>query len=442
MTIIPEGLFWSCSNLANITLPESVIEIKGGAFKYCSIQNIILPESVTTIGSEAFYYSKLQNIDLPAGITTIGDAAFYTGNNLNSIVWNNATTPFPADRFSHTKYLFLPEGGSTSNKERADYIFYGGVAEALHIEDPYGENASFSLPRELKAQQVDYKRNFSNQSGYGEAAGWQTIVLPFDVTEYSYVSGYGQDAVTVSLAPFGSKALETAGTLPFWLYELGTDGNYKAATELKANQAYLICMPNNDKYPSSSNISGEVTFAASSETGVTLAATAGALKPSNGTKFNLIPTYDGVKKSETVYALNENNYYYADDKTYPVGSVFIKNYNEHYENYPAVYPFHAYLTSNEGLSSASGAPKFYSIGGGNGNITGIPGLPVTPDKATKAYSRDGVLYIDTDADRTIRIYDVTGRTVRIVEAREGVNEVHGLESGIYLLEGQKVAVGR
>ena len=53
-----------------------------------------------------------------------------------------------------------------------------------------------------------------------------------------------------------------------------------------------------------------------------------------------------------------------------------------------------------------------------------------------------MLYIDTDADRTIRIYDVTGRTVRIVEACEGVNEVHGLDSGIYMLEGQKVAVGR
>ena len=43
---------------------------------------------------------------------------------------------------------------------------------------------------------------------------------------------------------------------------------------------------------------------------------------------------------------------------------------------------------------------------------------------------------------TINIYDVTGRTVRIIEAREGMNEVHGLDSGIYLLEGQKVVIGR
>ena len=204
-------------------------------------------------------------------------------------------------------------------------------------------------------------------------------------------------------------------------------------------------MPNNDKYPSENNISGYVNFTTADATkGVSLKPTAGVLKRSKGTKFDLVPTYDGVMQHDTVYVLNESNRYYADDKTYPAGSVFVKNYNENYSSYPAVYPFQAYLVTNEGkTATAASAPMLYSIGGGDGTITGIEDVPfATPDKATKAYSRDGVLYINTDADRTIRIYDVTGRTVRIIEAREGVNEVHGLDSGIYLLEGQKVAVGR
>lgn len=245
------------------------------------------------------------------------------------------------------------------------------------------------------------------------------------------------------MAPFGSKALETAGTLPFWLYELGTDGKYKAATEIKAHKAYLICMPNNEKYPSENNISGYVNFTTSDATnGVTLKPTAGALKRSKGTKFDFVPTYEGVMQHDTVYVLNENNYYNTDEKNYPAGSVFIKNYSEHYSN-PAVYPFEAYLVTNEGKTSVASAPMLYSIGGGDGTITGIEDIPfATPEKATKAYSRNGVLYINTNADRTINIYDVTGRTVRIIEAREGMNEVHGLDSGIYLLEGQKVVIGR
>ena len=167
------------------------------------------------------------------------------------------------------------------------------------------------------------------------------------------------------------------------------------------------------------------------------------MKRSKGTKFDLVPTYEGVLQHDTVYVLNENRWYSGNDKEYPAGSVFIKNYTESYSNNPAVYPFRAYLVTNEGKTSVASAPMFYSIGGGDGTITGIEDVPfATPDKATKAYSRNGVLYINTDADRTINIYDVTGRTVRIIEAREGVNEVHGLDSGIYLLEGQKVAVGR
>ena len=296
----------------------------------------------------------------------------------------------------------------------------------------------------MKTQMINYRKYFSTTSGYGEAAGWKTIVLPFDVKEIFYERNSYNEKDTVALAPFGSKALETAGTLPFWLYELGTDGKYKAATEIKAHKAYLICMPNNEKYPSENNISGYVNFTTSDATnGVTLKPTAGALKRSKGTKFDFVPTYEGVMQHDTVYVLNENNYYNADEKNYPAGSVFIKNYSEHYSSDPAVYPFEAYLVTNEGKTSVASAPMLYSIGGGDGTITGIEDIPfATPEKATKAYSRDGVLYINTNADRTINIYDVTGRTVRIIEAREGMNEVHGLDSGIYLLEGQKVVIGR
>ena len=51
-----------------------------------------------------------------------------------------------------------------------------------------------------------------------------------------------------------------------------------------------------------------------------------------------------------------------------------------------------------------------------------------------------MLYIDSDRDRSISIYDVTGRTVRILEAQEGENQINDLENGIYFLEGHKVVV--
>ena len=443
----------SRSEITNLVIPDNVTTIGNNAFINGSFDQVTIPQSVTSIGAAAFKYARIKNTlnITPSDNLQLGESAlqcsssgWYDSYHLTNVYWNS-TTQFPKDKFGSIDYLYLPENGKVSNKEGIGYIFYNGITD--HIVINYTNNSniySYRLNNAIKTKEVTYTRNFNQTSGYGEAAGWQTIVLPFDVKEITYSKQYSQEQETISLAPFGSTALETAGTVPFWLYELGTDGKYKAATEIKAHQAYLICMPNNDKYPSENNISGEVKFAASDATnGITLGATQGALKRSKGTKFDLVPTYDGVMQHDTVYVLNENNWYYGNDKEYPAGSVFVKNYSESYSNNPAVYPFQAYLVTNEGKTSVASAPMFYSIGGGDGTITGIEDVPfATPDKATKAYSRNGVLYINTDADRTINIYDVTGRTVRIIEAREGVNEVHGLDSGIYLLEGQKVAVGR
>lgn len=45
----------------------------------------------------------------------------------------------------------------------------------------------------MKTQMINYRKHFSTNSGYGEAAGWKTIVLPFDVKEISYErDGYNE----------------------------------------------------------------------------------------------------------------------------------------------------------------------------------------------------------------------------------------------------------
>lgn len=484
VTEIGENAFYN-SPIEEINFPAALTTIGAHSLRYCRIDTLRLPATVTEIGQNAFYYAKFDCVEIPSTVTKINSNAFYDaeirgslnitpnaalawgdgtpfrcyGNeyitnedgtsynrywHLPDVYWNSAAE-FPRDKFGQIDNLYLPANGSVSNNNDIGYIFYNGLTKRIDIAYT-NENRkySFSVNKEMKTQMINYRKYFSTTSGYGEAAGWKTIVLPFDVKEISYERNSYNEKDTVALAPFGSKALETAGTLPFWLYELGTDGKYKAATEIKAHKAYLICMPNNEKYPSENNISGYVNFTTSDATnGVTLKPTAGALKRSKGTKFDFVPTYEGVMQHDTVYVLNENNYYNADEKNYPAGSVFIKNYSEHYSSDPAVYPFEAYLVTNEGKTSVASAPMLYSIGGGDGTITGIEDIPfATPEKATKAYSRDGVLYINTNADRTINIYDVTGRTVRIIEAREGMNEVHGLDSGIYLLEGQKVVIGR
>lgn len=358
----------------------------------------------------------------------------YYNYHLGTVNWNS-TELFPKDKFCEIDNLYLPEGGKVSSEDNIGYIFYNGITDSIAVAATYNNGRNYyEVKQPMKTRKVTYVKEFRVPSGFNEAAGWKTLVLPFKVTKITHTRGYGESLETVTLAPFGSKDLETEGVLPFWLYELGTDGNYKAATTIEANKAYLISMPNNDAYPSENNIEGDVMFAAEDATnGITLGVTEGALKPSTGTKFDLVPTYETVVHDLNVYTLNEDNTYYADDKTYPRGSVFVQDYED-------VDPFQAYLVSKEAQAGTLNAVRYYAIGGGDGTITGIEDGPAMPDQATRAYSRGGVLYIQTNADRTIYIYNVQGQTVRIVNAHEGLNEVRGLEEGIYMLEGQKVVV--
>lgn len=432
----------------SLSIPKEVSTIGNGAFRYAKFEELTIPSTVTSIEYEAFREAEVKGALTinPASNLSLGDNAFYckgsyrdaSGNwynyHLGTVNWNS-TTIFPKDKFCQIDNLYLPEGGNTSSKQDIGYIFYNGITDSIAVAATYNNGRNYyEVKQPMKTRKVTYEKHFDVTSGFGEAAGWKTLVLPFAPTKITHTRGYGESQETVTLAPFGSKDLETEGVLPFWLYELGTDGNYKAATAIEANKAYLICMPNNNAYPSENNIEGDVMFAAEDATnGITLGVTEGALKPSTGTKFDLVPTYETVVHDLNVYTLNEDNTYYADDKTYPRGSVFVQDYED-------VDPFQAYLVSKEAQAGTLNAVRYYAIGGGDGTITGIEDGPAMPDQATRAYSRGGVLYIQTNADRTIYIYNVQGQTVRIVNAHEGLNEVRGLEEGIYMLEGQKVVV--
>ena len=487
ITEISSHAFASCRNLQTVKLPSTLKAIGQRGFSETIIDEMILPEGLTTIEHCAFgwtsssaYGTTIKNIYIPESVTFIASGAFYNcaitgtleidpnenlvldggdfnstspfwGKSLNIVKWNSTKT-FSAEKFGRVTFLYLPEGGSVTTTQQIDAVFYNGVTDKLTVaakgsdKEGFYNYYSYTQDQDTKAKHVTFTKNFNTTSGYGEAQGWKTLVLPFDVTEtYKVNSSYYNGETTydtIYIAPFGSEALNAEGTLPYWLYELGADGNYKAATAIKAHTPYLICMPNNSKYPSEYNISGDITFAANNEAGVLLSKTEGALKRSVGTKFDLVPTYESLNKHDSIYVLNESNYYYADDKTYKNGSVFIKNYNENYSSYPAVSPFQAYLISKENVVSGASlnSPMYYAIGGGNGEITGIENPFVTPDQAVKVYARGGVLYIESNAARTIHIYNTAGQTVRVVEAQEGMNEVRGLGKGIYLLEGQKVSV--
>ena len=130
ITVSPDNQYYSAENgilfnkdktvlirwpsaCGTITIPDSVTEIKQGAFAHSTdIDSVIIPPSVKTIGENAFYEcpcsivfadgwaeipekalykaSMIKGVTLPNSVTSIGDSAFYGCSSLESLAIGNS----------------------------------------------------------------------------------------------------------------------------------------------------------------------------------------------------------------------------------------------------------------------------------------------------------------------------------------------------------------
>lgn len=83
---IGSSAFSFCTNLKNITLPESLLTIEERAFQRCTgLTTITIPDGVTSIGKFAFLDAGLTEVTIPEGVTTISASAFSKNANLKSV---------------------------------------------------------------------------------------------------------------------------------------------------------------------------------------------------------------------------------------------------------------------------------------------------------------------------------------------------------------------
>lgn len=95
---------WSFGNAYNLylngelveelTIPESITEIKVSTFYYCnSLIAITIPNTVSAIGTSAFAHcTNLKTITIPNSVKTIGRQAFYGCTSLTSLTMQNSET--------------------------------------------------------------------------------------------------------------------------------------------------------------------------------------------------------------------------------------------------------------------------------------------------------------------------------------------------------------
>ena len=87
VTAIGFVAFFNCTDLTNLTIPDSITRIEPQAFSGCTgLTTLTIPDSVTSIGAEAFSYcTALTSLSIPGNVTSIGPEAFSNCANLTTI---------------------------------------------------------------------------------------------------------------------------------------------------------------------------------------------------------------------------------------------------------------------------------------------------------------------------------------------------------------------
>ena len=140
VTSIGNGVFYGCSSLTSITIPNSVTTIGNYAFFDCSsLTSITIPNSVTTIGNYAFFdCSSLTSIIIPNSVTSIGERAFSSCTSLTSITIPNSVTSIGYDAFykcSSLSFVILtaPSVEAFCNGQGNNLLRYAGCSASRKI---------------------------------------------------------------------------------------------------------------------------------------------------------------------------------------------------------------------------------------------------------------------------------------------------------------------
>ena len=87
VTSIGEKAFYKCTELTNVTLPNSIVTIGTYAFFKCSkLTDITIPNNVTNINGSSFAYCEsITSITIPSSVTYIGGFVFHNCTSLKDL---------------------------------------------------------------------------------------------------------------------------------------------------------------------------------------------------------------------------------------------------------------------------------------------------------------------------------------------------------------------
>ena len=390
------AMFQLCSSLTSLDLSNfNTQNVTDMSYMFSTCSGLTNPNmksfntsNVTEMYAMFASCSALTTLDMSsfstANVTDMGDM-FYENSSLASIQAGNAVIPDSIYAQIGNPNLLLYVNEASQAPASVKNVVVLDEAEQIVLTDTEQGNNNFYCPRQFTAKSISYTHNYKQTTQVGVSRGWETIALPFAVQSITHERNG-------ALAPFGAE-----GGKPFWLAQL-TENGLVSAQRIEAYVPYLISMPNNSIYPGDYNQAGNVTFSA---TNAVVYVT--EQKGTSGNNRMLIPAYQRVEQSPSVYAINRNASYESN----PEGSIFVANYRE-------VRPFEAYV------EHPNGGARYYTLGDlSEGDVTGLQAI------------RNIV------ATDLVKVYNLSGVLVKSGKRHEVIPH---LTKGVYIINGSKVVV--
>ncbi len=218
VTSIGRQAFLGCSQMTNVTIPNSVTSIGFCAFSSCyGLLSVNIPDSVTSIGAYSFEYcKKLESVTIGKGLATIGSCAFIGCEKLTSVTIGSGVTSISGGAFQNCtslKSITIPENvtmiganafsGCTSlanayfaNAEiwKADTTVLSGLSSsstaAKYLTQTYATVAwNWTEPEETPEETPEYMFVYKVTGGKAEITGVSSS-LSGDVVIPKKLGGY------------------------------------------------------------------------------------------------------------------------------------------------------------------------------------------------------------------------------------------------------------
>ena len=231
---------------SNITIPDTITEIKPYVFEYCiSLTSITIPDSVTTIGDDTFRNCyNLTSITIGDSVTTIGDRAFYDCYNLTSVTIPDSVTTIGDSAFNDCNGLTSVTIGDsvTTIGEWAFSNCYGLTSITIPDSVTTIGNTAFYSCNSLTSVTIGDSVTTIGNSAFSSCYGLTSITIPDSVTVIdNYVFAYCNNLTSITLG----KNLQTIGDSAFYDCSKLRDVFYPGSQEdwdavnIYSNNSYL-----------------------------------------------------------------------------------------------------------------------------------------------------------------------------------------------------------